>query len=120
MLKNVSTPSLKVTASDDRSEKLQYKTFSQDIFKLPNLRPKKRNLDVSKAQSEAVAKSDDEQLTDTEINFPSKGFNTNKRLKNYDCWDEEVKPQDWVNKYKSDPDYHGQCPVFKNNQYPLL
>ena len=35
----------------------------------------------------------DENISDTEKNFPEKGLNTNKRLKLYDCWDEETKPE---------------------------
>jgi hypothetical protein len=38
-------------------------------------------------------KSDDEEeLTETIKNFPNKGLNTNKRLKDYDCYEEEVTP----------------------------
>jgi hypothetical protein len=31
-------------------------------------------------------------FTETEKNFQDKGLNTNKRLRKYDCWEENVKP----------------------------
>lgn len=37
-------------------------------------------------------KLSDGELTDTEKNFNDKGLNTNKQLKNYDCWDDDLKP----------------------------
>ncbi len=30
---------------------------------------------------------------DKEKEFPEKGLNTNKNLKKYDCWEEEITPQ---------------------------
>lgn len=42
------------------------------------------------------------------------GLNSNKNLKNYDCWDEEKKPVEWVDKYKELEGAHAQCPIYKN------
>lgn len=61
--------------------------------------------------------SDDEFATETEKQFPEKGLNTNKKLKNYDCWDDEFTPEYWLNKYKDQPPPHATCPTYVDNHY---
>ncbi|CAD8115295.1 unnamed protein product [Paramecium sonneborni] len=45
-------------------------------------------------------------------NFSYGGRMTNKKLKEYDCWDEERTPQEWVEICKKSNPPHAKCPMF--------
>ncbi|KAL4494234.1 hypothetical protein ABPG73_018753, partial [Tetrahymena malaccensis] len=61
---------------------------------------------------------EEQNLEDTGKDFADKGLNTNKNLRNYDCWDEETTPQQWLEKFKKNPQGpHGKCPIYLNKQY---
>lgn len=59
---------------------------------------------------------DNSRVTDTDKFFSQKGLNTNKRLKQYDCWGEEISPHFWVEKYKGQELPHASCPIFVDNK----
>lgn len=49
--------------------------------------------DISNNPSALMMSNEDDLInTDTYKEFPDKGLNTNKRLKDYDCWEEEFTP----------------------------
>lgn len=35
-----------------------------------------------------------------------------KNLKDYDCWDEDLKPEEWLEKYQGTPPPHGKSPIY--------
>lgn len=122
LLKNQSLQSIRVSQDDSslaRLEQSKQQKF-QDIFKLPQLRKRPQLQKLSenpKLAAELPNKSDDDELlAEIDKSFHQNGLSTNKKLKNYDCWDETIQPAQWVEKYKNDPDHHALCPIFQNNQ----
>lgn len=43
-----------------------------------------------------MVSSEDEIIEDSGKDFANKGLNTTKNIKNYDCWDEEITPAEWI------------------------
>ena len=35
-----------------------------------------------------------------------------KNLKDYDCWDTDLTPQEWIKKYVGTPPPHGKAPIY--------
>jgi len=35
-----------------------------------------------------------------------------KNLKDYDCWDNDLAPEEWVKKYVGTPAPHGKAPIY--------
>lgn len=40
-----------------------------------------------------------------------------KNLKDYDCWENDLSPEDWVEKYANTPPPHGKAPIYSGGQY---
>ena len=40
-----------------------------------------------------------------------------KNLKDYDCWDNDHAPEQWVKKYLGTPPPHGKAPIYFKGQY---
>jgi hypothetical protein len=40
-----------------------------------------------------------------------------KNLKNYDCWEEDLSPQEWIQKYMNTPPPHGKAPIYSKGEY---
>lgn len=40
-----------------------------------------------------------------------------KNLRDYDCWDGDLEPQEWLNKYLGTPAPHGQSPIYSHGEY---
>jgi hypothetical protein len=40
-----------------------------------------------------------------------------KILKDYDCWDSDLTPDEWTKKYVGTPPPHGKAPVFYKGEY---
>ncbi|KAM3134228.1 hypothetical protein pb186bvf_013648 [Paramecium bursaria] len=56
------------------------------------------------------------------VNFANGGMRTNKQLKNYDCWDEDRQPEEWLAIVKAQDDqnklYHAKVPIYdKSGKY---
>lgn len=48
--------------------------------------------------------------------FAQGGLNTNKQLKNYDCWEEDKSPEEWVAECRRREPPHAKCPIY-SRQY---
>lgn len=40
-----------------------------------------------------------------------------KNLKDYDCWDNDKEPEEWVRLYQNTPPPHGKAPIFSKGEY---
>jgi hypothetical protein len=40
-----------------------------------------------------------------------------KNLKDYDCWDSDLTPQEWIKKYINTPPPHGKAPIYSKGEY---
>lgn len=40
-----------------------------------------------------------------------------KNLKDYDCWDNDLAPEQWVAKYANTPPPHGKAPIYQGGEY---
>lgn len=40
-----------------------------------------------------------------------------KNLKDYDCWDEDLEPEEWIERYKGTPPPHGKSPIYSHGEY---
>lgn len=40
-----------------------------------------------------------------------------KNLKDYDCWDNDRAPEEWLNLYKGTPPPHGKAPIYSKGEY---
>jgi hypothetical protein len=39
-------------------------------------------------------------------------------LKDYDCWENDLKPQEWMQKYMNTPgESHGKAPIYQGGEY---
>ena len=36
-----------------------------------------------------------------------------KNLKDYDCWENDLTPEKWVEKYANTPPPHGKAPIYQ-------
>ena len=36
-----------------------------------------------------------------------------KNLKDYDCWENDLKPEEWIKKYDKIPPPHGKAPIYQ-------
>ena len=63
-----------------------------------------------------ISKSRMASVADESDNFEDQGLNTNKTLKNYDCWDEEYDLHQLIDDMRDDPGYHAKCPHFGKGQ----
>lgn len=44
-----------------------------------------------------------------------------KSLGKYDCWDDDLTPEEWVNKCNENPEVtHARCPFYENEKYVWL
>eukprot|EP00825_Cyclidium_porcatum_P047874 TRINITY_DN786_c0_g1_i4.p1 TRINITY_DN786_c0_g1~~TRINITY_DN786_c0_g1_i4.p1 ORF type:complete len:916 (+),score=181.33 TRINITY_DN786_c0_g1_i4:48-2795(+) len=115
----------KLSWIDDLQRKEQYK-----FIKKPARNPERieqqfasvtGKLDGSKVfldKKDQTQSKDDNQISEyVDPEFAEFGYNTNKTLINFDCYEEEITPQQWVLKYKNTPPPHGQCPIYINKQY---
>ena len=55
-------------------------------------------------------------LMEEEI-FLENSLESTKALMNYDCWDEECDPEDWIKRYKSIEPPHAKSPIYMNKRY---
>lgn len=40
-----------------------------------------------------------------------------KNLKDYDCWDNDLQPEEWAKKYVGTPPPHGKAPIYSKGEY---
>ena len=40
-----------------------------------------------------------------------------RNLKDYDCWEHDLKPQEWLEKYLNTPGPHGKAPIYQGGEY---
>ena len=40
-----------------------------------------------------------------------------KNLKDYDCWDNDKEPEEWVKMYLGTPPPHGKAPIYSKGEY---
>lgn len=40
-----------------------------------------------------------------------------KNLKDYDCWENDLKPEDWAKKYVGTLPPHGKAPIYSKGEY---
>ena len=47
----------------------------------------------------------------------SEPVQASKNLKDYDCWDQDLKPEEWLEKYQGKPGPHGKSPIYQQGEY---
>ena len=48
--------------------------------------------------------------------FADSGLNSNKHLRNYDCWEEDLAPEDWINICKAIEGEQGYVPTYNSSK----
>lgn len=38
-------------------------------------------------------------------------------MKDYDCWENDLKPQEWMEKYLNTPGPHAKAPIYQGGEY---
>lgn len=62
---------------------------------------------------EEIESSSNINLTTTETNKDG----ASRNLKDYDCWENDLKPELWADKYINTPPPHGKAPIYQGGEY---